>query len=284
MRVVKTIEGIREALSSAQRPVGFIPTMGSLHAGHISLIERARRECATVVVSVFVNPLQFGPTEDFDHYPRDLDTDARKSEEAGTDFLFAPATKELYPAPPRTRVTVSGLTDRLCGASRPGHFDGVATVVNKLLHIVSPDRVYFGLKDAQQLAVIQRMTEDLNLPVRVVPCPTLRESDGLAMSSRNVYLSPEEREQATVLNRALSLATEQVKTGRISRADEAAQLIRETIRTAPQAEIDYVEVLSYPDLERVHEIRDQQVIAATAVRFGNTRLIDNVIWPGKEDS
>ncbi|OYD09685.1 pantoate--beta-alanine ligase [Paludifilum halophilum] len=283
MEIVKTIEGLRRKLYPRRSGrIGLVPTMGYLHEGHLSLIRQAVQECDTVVVSVFVNPLQFGPGEDFDRYPRDPERDAEQVKETGAEFLFAPDAQEMYPRSPLTRVTVSGLTDSLCGMSRPGHFDGVATVVTQLFHIVGPDRAYFGQKDAQQAVVIRRMAEDLHFPLRVIVCPTVREKDGLAMSSRNIYLSPEERKQATVLYRSLSEAAERKSRGDFNRASEAVRWIEDQIRAQPLAEIDYVEVLSYPELEPVEEIGDRCVIAAVAVRFGQTRLIDNMIFSEEE--
>lgn len=284
MKVIHSIQELRQALQPLRTGmIGLVPTMGYLHRGHQSLMERARQECDTVVASVFVNPLQFGPHEDYDRYPRDLERDAAVAEAVGVDYLFAPGVKEMYPSEPLTTVTLRRLTEPLCGASRPGHFDGVATVVTKLFHIVQPDKAYFGLKDAQQVAVIQRMTEDLNFPVEIVPCPTVREPDGLAMSSRNVYLSPEERKQATVLYRALRLTKEQIETGSLTRAADVTAFLEETIRSQPLADIDYVQVLTYPQLEPVDHLVNKRIIMAVAVRFGSTRLIDNLILPEEGD-
>ncbi|EXX91253.1 pantoate--beta-alanine ligase [Paenibacillus darwinianus] len=264
--------------------VGFVPTMGFLHEGHASLIERARAENGLTVVSVFVNPLQFGPNEDFERYPRDPERDASVCERAGADLLFAPEVREMYPKKAVTRVLVEELTDRLCGASRPGHFDGVGTVVSKLFHIVQPDRAYFGLKDAQQVAVIERMTEDLNLPVGIVPCPTVREPDGLALSSRNVYLTAEQREQAVVLSRALGKAGEWLSEPELGASELRGRIIA-YIERAPLAVIDYVEVLTYPDLQPPDGLtlssgngQGGRIIVALAVKFGGTRLIDNRIF------
>ncbi|MDR6224457.1 pantoate--beta-alanine ligase [Desmospora profundinema] len=283
MEVIYDRDRLRQYRSGVPQPVGFIPTMGSLHEGHLSLIRQARKECKTVIVSIYVNPLQFGPGEDFERYPRDLERDVSLVKEAGADGVFAPTREEMLPRPSITKVTVSGLTDRLCGASRPGHFDGVATVVTKLFHLIQPDRAYFGLKDAQQVAVIQRMVEDLHMPVTIVPCPTLREPDGLAMSSRNVYLSPSERERALILNRSLEEATRRWKTGEWQRGTEAARYLRETITSEPGVELDYAEVLTYPGLEPVESFHKEEfVLAAVAARVGSTRLIDNRIWQGRE--
>ena len=285
MRTVETIAELRAAIADWRREhpggtVGFVPTMGYLHDGHASLIRRSAAENGLTVVSVFVNPLQFGPNEDFDRYPRDAERDRRVAEAAGCDLLFMPSVAEMYPRPTAARVVIAGLTDRLCGASRPGHFDGVGTVVAKLLHIVMPDHAYFGMKDAQQVAVIERMVEDLNFPVRIVPCETVREPDGLAMSSRNVYLNEEERRQAVILHETLRMAEAKfaepgMTPGRLKDA------MLESIRRAPLAETDYADVLTWPDLQPPEEMPFDEMppgsrfIAALAVRFGRTRLIDN---------
>lgn len=284
MRIIETIQELRAAVAEWRRAnpggsVGFVPTMGYLHEGHASLIRRSAKENGLTVVSVFVNPLQFGPNEDFDRYPRDLERDRACAAEAGADLLFAPSVNEMYPRPNAAKVLISGLTERLCGASRPGHFDGVGTVVCKLFNIVMPDAAYFGMKDAQQVAVIERMTEDLNIPVRIVPCETVREPDGLAMSSRNVYLTPEERREAVVLYETLRMAERKfAEPGMTAEALTAA--MRESIARSPLADIDYAEVLTYPDLEPPAQPFDQsppgsRYIAALAVKFGRTRLIDN---------
>ncbi|MEX2460787.1 MAG: pantoate--beta-alanine ligase [Paenibacillaceae bacterium] len=264
---------------NTSRLVGFVPTMGFLHAGHASLLEQARHECDIVVLSIFVNPLQFGPNEDFEQYPRDPERDLAIARQAGVDYVFMPETAEMYPEPIQTMIQVDELTDSLCGASRPGHFDGVATVVAKLLHIVEPNRVYFGMKDAQQVVIVTQMINDLNMRVIVVPCPTVREEDGLAMSSRNVYLSTEERKQALVLSQAL-----QKINGWLEESGEIALLehkIKAYIQTAPLAQMDYAKVLSYPSLKEIVHIDDvkkaERLIVALAVKFGRTRLIDNTL-------
>ncbi|WP_019534025.1 pantoate--beta-alanine ligase [Paenibacillus ginsengihumi] len=283
MKVIRSIAELRNALKEerAARPglaVGFVPTMGYLHEGHASLLKAARQSCDTVVLSIFVNPLQFGPGEDYETYPRDEQRDLAVAEAEGADYAFLPSVAEMYPSPTKTKVTVGQVTERLCGASRPGHFDGVATVVTKLLNIVQPDRAFFGMKDAQQVAVIQQMTLDLNLPVEIVPCPTLREADGLARSSRNVYLSEEERKQAVVLYEALSLARSLAEADRQMTAEELKRHIEAKISSAPLARIDYAEVLAYPSLEPVGKLAEAgRVIVALAVKFGRTRLIDNMI-------
>jgi pantoate--beta-alanine ligase len=284
MEVVQTIADLRARIKAYRRKndqsVGFVPTMGFLHDGHASLLQKARSQSGLVVLSIFVNPLQFGPGEDFERYPRNAEKDLAVAEAAGVDIVFMPSVDEMYPTPTRTTVSVSEVTTRLCGASRPGHFDGVATVVSKLFHIVQPDQAFFGLKDAQQVAVIEQMVLDLNLPVEIVPCPTLREKDGLAMSSRNVYLSSEERQQALVLSQSLQQAKAFIESKSASSftSQELEILVRDHIQTAPLAVIDYVEVLSYPTLEPFeHSHSITTLIIALAVKFGKTRLIDNLI-------
>ncbi|MBD0380551.1 pantoate--beta-alanine ligase [Paenibacillus sedimenti] len=286
MEVIHSISDLRARIRSYRRKndqaVGFVPTMGFLHEGHASLLRKAREQCGLVVLSIFVNPLQFGPNEDFERYPRNAERDLYVAEAAGADIVFMPDIKEMYPGQIRTAVSVTGLTDRLCGASRPGHFDGVATVVSKLFHIVQPDQAFFGLKDAQQVAVIQQVVNDLNMPVEIVPCPTLREPDGLAMSSRNVYLSEEERRQALVLSQALQKAEDYVQANANFTAAQLNQLVSRHIASAPLATIDYVEVLEYPTLQPFESsyLSDlSSIIIALAVKFGNTRLIDNLILP-----
>ncbi|KRE70111.1 pantoate--beta-alanine ligase [Paenibacillus sp. Soil750] len=284
MEVVQTIADLRARIKAYRRKndqsVGFVPTMGFLHEGHASLLQKARSQSGLVVLSIFVNPLQFGPGEDFERYPRNAEKDLAVAEAAGVDIVFMPSVDEMYPTPTRTTVSVSEVTTRLCGASRPGHFDGVATVVSKLFHMVLPDQAFFGLKDAQQVAVIEQMVQDLNIPVEIVPCPTLRENDGLAMSSRNVYLSAEERQQALVLSQSLQQAKAfiQSKSASSFTSQELEILVRDHIQTAPLAVIDYVEVLSYPTLEPFeHSHSITTLIIALAVKFGKTRLIDNLI-------
>lgn len=259
--------------------IGLVPTMGYLHAGHGSLMRRAAEECEFTVLSVFVNPLQFGPNEDFDRYPRDTDRDKALAETNGIDLIFIPSVQEMYPQKPLTKVLISEVTDRLCGASRPGHFDGVGTVVSKLFHLIMPDLAYFGMKDAQQVAVIQRMVDDLNFNVEIVPCETVRETDGLAMSSRNVFLDDEQRTQAVVLSQTLSKADKWIREPGITAA-EVKKRIYNSINEAPSAVIDYAELLEYPDLTPPDIDTDlskyeQTLIVALAVKFGQTRLIDN---------
>ncbi|WP_025677808.1 pantoate--beta-alanine ligase [Paenibacillus massiliensis] len=290
MRIVKDVQELRRLLSELRRPngaavqersVGFVPTMGYLHEGHASLMRAAKEQSDIVVISIFVNPIQFGPNEDFDSYPRDERRDAALAEREGVDILFMPTVDTMYPQPTRTKIRVSGLTDRLCGASRPGHFDGVTTVVAKLFNMVQPDKAFFGMKDAQQVAVLQQMVMDLNMNVTIVPCPIVRERDGLALSSRNVYLSPEERSQALALSKALRTAQEAVTEDEASTVGELDAILRQTINQSPLARIDYVEILTFPSLQpldltqRLEQI-EEEVIMALAVHFGRTRLIDNM--------
>lgn len=278
MEIARTIAATRAAVTAARwagRSIGCVPTMGALHAGHLSLVEAARRDGTFVVVTIFVNPTQFGPQEDYARYPRDEAGDLRQCERAGVDLVFLPAVEEMYPPGAVTTVHVARLTETLCGPCRPGHFDGVATVVTKLLNIVQPDRAYFGRKDYQQLAVIRQMVRDLDVPVEIIGCPTVREPDGLAMSSRNALLSPEERQRALALSRALIAAREAIVGGeRDPRAVEAT--MRAVVEAARPTRIDYVSVVDPVTLQPVPRI-EGPVLAALAVRIGATRLIDNVV-------
>lgn len=275
MKTITRVHELRAACDDARAAgarVGFVPTMGFFHAGHRSLMRAARTADDFVVVSLFVNPLQFGPTEDLAAYPRDFERDAAAAEAEGVDVLFAPTVEEMYPQPIVTTVHVDGLTSGLCGRSRPTHFDGVTTVVTKLFSMVGPCRAYFGRKDAQQLAVIRRMVADLNLPVRVVGCPTVREPDGLAMSSRNAYLTPEERPRALALSRALAAARESVAAGETDAAAVAAAA------RAPMDELgvepEYLAVVDPETFQPVTSV-DRDVLVAIAARVGRARLIDN---------
>jgi pantoate--beta-alanine ligase len=272
-----TVAEVRAACDAARARgdhVGFVPTMGFFHEGHRSLMRAARADNDVVVVSLFVNPTQFGPHEDLGAYPRDPKGDHAVAEAEGVDVLFVPTVDEMYPAGARTTVHVAGLTEGLCGASRPGHFDGVTTVVAKLFSIVGPSRAYFGRKDAQQLAVIRRMTTDLDLPVDVVGCPLVREHDGLARSSRNVYLDADDRQAATILSGALFMASEAVVRGQ---RDAAAirQLVVDMVAHAPAVRLDYVEVVDAATLEPVAQITTDTLVALAAF-VGKARLIDNV--------
>jgi pantoate--beta-alanine ligase len=275
--VTRDTPGTRAAVAVARqtgRRIGFVPTMGALHAGHLSLVARARQDGTWPVASIFVNPTQFGPNEDFDRYPRDPSGDLRLCEQAGVALVFMPERADLYPSGAATTVHVSKLTETLCGPCRPGHFDGVATIVTKLFNIVRPDVAYFGQKDAQQLAVIQRMTRDLDLPIEIVGCATVREPDGLAMSSRNALLAPDERQRALVLSRALEEARRLVERGQRDPAAVRAAM-RQIVETGRPAAIDYISVVDPGTLQPVERV-DRPVLVALAVRIGNTRLIDNV--------
>ena len=273
-----TIRGLRSGLDEARaggRRVGLVPTMGFLHDGHRSLIERARSDNDLVVVSIFVNPLQFNPTEDFDDYPRDLRCDLAVCAEAGADIVFVPDQQEMYPEPVATTVHLGTLADVLCGASRPGHFDGVATVVAKLFAIVGECSAYFGEKDFQQLTIVERMAKDLSMPVRVVGCPTVREPDGLALSSRNAYLSPDERAQAPVLRRALEAGAALVESGETDGAVVEAEMAA-VIGGASLARIDYAAAVCPDTLTRGQQPLRGDLRLLVAVRFGKARLIDNL--------
>ena len=259
----------------AEKPLGLVPTMGFLHEGHMALVRRARAENATAAVSIFVNPTQFGPNEDFTTYPRDMDADLAKLEEAGVDLVFAPPVEEVYPAGFDTYIDVGRIGERLEGAHREGHFRGVATVVCKLLTIVRPDRAYFGQKDAQQCLVVNRLNVDLNLGAEIVVCPTVRDADGLALSSRNVYLSASEREAALSLYRSLTLAQELRRSGEID-ASRIRRRMRQLITEYPTAVIDYISIADADNLTELDTI-DRPALASLAVRIGKTRLIDNVI-------
>ena len=278
MEIVHTIKGVRAYVRDARRrgeSIGFVPTMGYLHEGHLALLRRAREENDRVVLSIFVNPLQFGPTEDYERYPQDLDRDAALAASAGTDLIFAPSVAEMYPRPTLTYVDVAKLTDGLCGASRPGHFRGVATVVTKLFNIVAPDRAYFGQKDAQQVAVVKRMVADLNVDVEIVTVPTVREPDGLAMSSRNVYLNPEERRAALVLSRSLETARRLIEEGERD-SERVRDAMARLITSEPLARVDYIALVDADDMSPLTHLRGR-VLVALAVYIGKTRLIDNIL-------
>jgi pantoate--beta-alanine ligase len=281
VRTVERIVDVRAATEATRRDggtVGFVPTMGYFHDGHLALMRAAREHHDLVVVSLFVNPTQFGPNEDLSKYPRDPDGDARAAEGVGVDVLFTPSVDEMYPQPPATTVTVSGLTDGLCGASRPHHFAGVATVVTKLLSIVGPCTAYFGQKDFQQLQVVRRMVADLDLPVQVVGCPIVREADGVAMSSRNAYLDPQERTAARVLSRALAAGVAVVSDGERDAA-RVRSAVTAVVDAEPLATLDYAEVVRADDLTSVTTIDDGvEHLVALAVRLGRTRLIDNTTF------
>lgn len=278
MQIIHEISILRQHINKARKAgktIGFVPTMGYLHQGHLSLLDKARSENDVTVLSIFVNPLQFGVGEDYEEYPRDLEADAVQAKHAGCDFIFAPTVKEMYPHGYATFVDVERLTSNLCGASRPDHFRGVTTVVNKLFNIVTPDHAYFGQKDAQQALVLQKMARDLNMNLTVDILPTIREKDGLAMSSRNKYLSFAERTAATVLFRSLQQAEEIIVTGETD-ANKIIQSITRSIQSEPLANIDYVAIVDTEEIKETETIKGQTLIAL-AVRFGKTRLIDNII-------
>lgn len=275
MRNVITLEELRTARLSLDGTVGFVPTMGYLHEGHLALIRHAKEECDSVVVSIFVNPTQFGPNEDLAKYPRDLERDLRLIEPLGVDLVWTPTAEVMYPPGYQTWVEVEAVTRPLEGAMRPGHFRGVTTVVAKLFNAVQPHKAYFGQKDAQQAAVIRRMTLDLNFPIEIVVCPTVREADGLAMSSRNVYLSPEQRKAATVLFRSLSAAKELYESGERN-AEALRRKMKEVLAAEPLAQVQYVSCADYDTLEELSEVRGKALLSM-AVFIGKTRLIDNFV-------
>jgi pantoate--beta-alanine ligase len=275
MQVVKSIAELRELRRQFSGTVGFVPTMGYLHQGHLALVRQARNENSTVVASIFVNRTQFGPSEDLASYPRDLERDLKLLDEEDTDVVFIPVDEEMYPPAFSTWVDVEKVTERLEEASRPGHFRGVATVVAKLFNIVQPTRAYFGQKDAQQAIVIKRMVADLNMDLEIVVVPTVRENDGLAMSSRNTYLNPEERQAATILFKALTLARELWRGGERD-ADRIRRQMASLIQKEPLAEIDYVSIGGAATLEELKVI-DRSALASLAVRIGKARLIDNML-------
>jgi pantoate--beta-alanine ligase len=275
MQIANTISEMKVARAKSPGSVGFVPTMGYLHEGHLSLVRQARAENSLVVVSIFVNPTQFGPSEDFKTYPRDTERDLMMLENEKTDVVFMPAVEEMYPPRFSSWVLVEKVTDRLEGSFRPGHFKGVTTVVAKLFNIVEPTRAYFGQKDAQQLLVIKKMVADLNMNLEVIAAPTVRESDGLAMSSRNVYLNAQERKSATVLFKALTLAQTLQIQGE-SNAETVRQQMTSLISGEPLAKIEYVSIADNETLEELTTI-DRPALASLAVRIGKTRLIDNAI-------
>lgn len=278
MLITRTISETRAAIAQARasgKKIGFVPTMGYLHEGHLKLIDIAKEHSDFIVVSIFVNPTQFGPHEDFTAYPRDFERDRKLCEARGADLIFAPEISEMYPERSLITFQIEKLADRLCGARRPGHFNGVVLVVSKLFNIIQPDIAVFGQKDAQQLIIIKRLVQDLNFPVRIISAPTVRESDGLAMSSRNVYLNSEQRAQSTVLYQALQKAKALIESGERD-AKKIISEIEKLIATASEARIDYIEIVSVRDLQPVERL-DGQVLIALAVYFGKARLIDNIV-------
>lgn len=279
MLIANTIKEVREVTSSWRKQelsIGLVPTMGFIHDGHKSLMERARIENEKVVVSIFVNPLQFGPAEDYEKYPRDLEHDKKVCKEAGIDLIFVPTVSEMYPSRNFAYVDIEELGNGLCGAKRPGHFRGVCTVVSKLFNIVLPDRAYFGEKDAQQLAIIKRMVKDLNFDIDIVACPTVREPDGLAMSSRNSYLSSEERKAALTISKSLKLAKAALS-GNEKNADSVKKIVCDELSRERLIRIDYVDIVNPDTLEPITQI-DGPVLVAVAAFVGRTRLIDNFFF------
>ncbi|MEH7605086.1 pantoate--beta-alanine ligase [Priestia megaterium] len=278
MKVITTIKDMQQEMKKEKqlgRSIGFVPTMGYLHEGHATLLGAARTENKVVVLSIFVNPTQFGPNEDFDTYPRDFERDERVAKEANVDYLFYPSVEEMYKSSRSVAITVTDRVDVLCGQKRPGHFDGVATVLTKLFHIVIPDRAYFGKKDAQQVAVVDGLIEDFNFPVELRAVDTVREADGLAKSSRNVYLTDKEREEAPVLFKSLQSALQLLESG-----EKQVEILKETIRKEIEqytsGKVDYIEVYTYPELKTIKQTAGK-IIIALAVQFSKARLIDNVI-------
>lgn len=278
MKVITTIKDMQQEMKKEKqlgRSIGFVPTMGYLHEGHATLLGAARTENEVVVLSIFVNPTQFGPNEDFDTYPRDFDRDERVAKEANVDYLFYPSVEEMYKSSRSVAITVTDRVDVLCGQKRPGHFDGVATVLTKLFHIVTPDRAYFGKKDAQQVAVVDGLIEDFNFPVELRAVDTVREADGLAKSSRNVYLTDKEREEAPVLFKSLQSALQLLESG-----EKQVEILKETIRKEIEqhtsGKVDYIDVYTYPELKTIKQAAGK-IIIALAVQFSKARLIDNVI-------
>ncbi|WP_028391527.1 pantoate--beta-alanine ligase [Bacillus cihuensis] len=279
MKILTIAKEIQQQIAVEKKngkTIGYVPTMGFLHEGHVSLLEKARQENDIVVLTIFVNPLQFGLNEDFDSYPRDIEHDEKVAQSALVDYLFYPSIEEMYPDEVSVKVTVQQRTDVLCGRKRPGHFDGVATVLTKFFNIINPDKVYFGLKDAQQVAVVDGLITDFNFDIDIVPVETVREEDGLAKSSRNVYLLEEERACAHELYKSLNLAREAAQHG-VDNPEKLVSLISNHIKNYTTGSIDYIEVYSYPDLKPIEKVSGS-VIIALAVQFSTARLIDNVTF------
>lgn len=278
MKVITSIPEMQaemNRLKAQENSIGYVPTMGFLHEGHLTLLRTARQENAVVVLSIFVNPLQFGPDEDYAAYPRDFARDRSLAENEQIDYLFYPDANEMYPALPSVTVVARQRTDVLCGKSRPGHFNGVVTVLTKLFNIIMPTRVYFGMKDAQQVAVVDGLIKDLNYPIELHPVDIVREPDGLAKSSRNVKLKPAERQEAVTLYKSLQVARQMIQQGE-REPDQMIRRIRQMIETETSGQIDYVEIYSYPQLKKLNRLTGRMIIAL-AVRFSTVRLIDNII-------
>ncbi|CAG9608280.1 pantoate--beta-alanine ligase [Pseudoneobacillus rhizosphaerae] len=278
MQIIETIYEMQQKVLSLKKQslqIGFVPTMGYLHEGHLSLIKKSKSENDITVISIFVNPLQFGPKEDLSTYPRDFERDYQLAMNEGVDFLFYPSVSEMYPIEPSVLVTVTDRTDVLCGKSRPGHFDGVATVLTKLFHIILPDKAYFGLKDAQQVAVVDGLINDFHFPIELVPVETIREEDGLAKSSRNVFLTENERREAPFLYKSLLLAKQKIVLGE-QENNQIVSFMKTYIQENTSGVVDYIEIYSYPQLKPVTGL-EQKLIIALAVKFSKARLIDNII-------
>jgi pantoate--beta-alanine ligase len=278
MKVAKTIESVRNLVKTARskgKKIGFVPTMGALHIGHISLIEAAVKKCDFVVVSIFVNPTQFGPGEDFEKYPRPLKADLEICRKAGVDVVFAPAAEQMYPQENLTWVNVEKLTEQLCGQFRPGHFRGVTTVCAKLFNIVAPDIAFFGQKDAQQAIVIKRMVADLNMPLKIVVCPTVRQADGLAVSSRNRYLTRQQKKNAPLIYKSLQKCQKLIEDG-VADSKTIINQMRKILQQTPSIKIEYISIVDADTLQELKKITGK-VLAAVAVKIGSTRLIDNIV-------
>ncbi|MGR3764806.1 pantoate--beta-alanine ligase [Rossellomorea sp. NS-SX7] len=278
MKVITELKALREAIHHHKQSgcsIGFVPTMGFLHEGHLTLVKEARKQNDIVVMSIFVNPLQFGPNEDFERYPRDIERDSILAENAGVDILFIPVAEEMYPGTTSIKMNVTERVNVLCGKKREGHFDGVVTVLTKLFHLVQPDRAYFGLKDAQQIAVVEGLVQDYFFPVEIVRVPTVREEDGLAKSSRNVYLSEKERSEAPVLYESLEKVKNKIESGETS-GDSIISEVTDFIHSRTSGQVEYVEVYSFPELTPIDDLKGE-IIIALAVQYQKARLIDNMI-------
>lgn len=279
MKVITSISQMQKEIQSLKNDklsIGYVPTMGYLHEGHVRLVKRAREENDIVIMSIFVNPLQFGPNEDLDAYPRDFERDSEIAKNEKVDYIFYPSVEEMYPSKPSVTLVVQKRVDVLCGSSRPGHFDGVATVLAKLFHIIQPTRAYFGMKDAQQVAVVDGLITDLHFPIELIPVETVREEDGLAKSSRNVRLTSKEREEASVLYKSLKEAEKQIRAGERD-IDVIILNMKNTISSNSSGAVEYIEIYSYPELENL-EVLEGKIIIAIAVKFTNARLIDNLVF------
>lgn len=279
MKVITSISQMQKEVQSLKNDklsIGYVPTMGYLHEGHVRLVKKAREENDIVIMSIFVNPLQFGPNEDLDAYPRDFERDSEIAKNEKVDYIFYPSVEEMYPSKPSVTLVVQKRVDVLCGSSRPGHFDGVATVLAKLFHIIQPTRAYFGMKDAQQVAVVDGLITDLHFPIELIPVETVREEDGLAKSSRNVRLTSKEREEASVLYKSLKEAEKQIRAGERD-IDVIISNMKNTISNNSSGAVDYIEIYSYPELENL-EVLEGKIIIAIAVKFTNARLIDNLVF------